>query len=568
MSSKYYDPAPMPADIPPLEAYADECSRCHDTSGFDGSSAENSRESYFTNFTASPEDIETQANEGVQGDSNDNGNFTRTSPPSPDEQLSPGALLFEDTNKKRHRLVASRARDILKPLLEICFAWCATSLTWHRWAGTHWGVEESSSGIDKLVHDLVAVGCDPIGFTPGYTKSITDLTKSGGSLPLPATDARGLLPFTNGLLNLSTKQIKKATQDFALTWCLPHKYSATSDCPTIKAWLSQAVGDDASMVEYLRAWLAAILTGRSDLQRFLYLYGPGSTGKSTFIRLAMALVGQINAYTSDLRNLETNRFELAGLYGKRLVVVTDAGRYGGSVDVLKALVGQDPLRLERKHQQQAGTFVFDGIVILASNEQLVTTDLTSGLDRRRAVVGFHIIVTEDEKADWKTRGGEEAVLHRELPGLVNWLLALAPDDVTRLISCPPANAARSNHDAMLANNPVARWLVECCVPDPDACTVIGQLKEIRELGQNEFAEAGQHLYPNYLAFAQGEGINQLGRGRFKETLLDAVRTLGKVVTDKRKPHDGRYAINGLRLRYPNEPLFPWVGIAGEAGEVG
>lgn len=207
-------------------------------------------------------------------------------------------------------------------------------------------------------------------------------------------------------------------------------------------------------------------------------------------------------------------------------------------------------------------------MILASNEQLVTSDLTSGLDRRRAVVGFHKIVTEDEKAGWKTRGGEEVVLHRELPGLVNWLLALAHEDVARLISNPPANAAQSNHHAMLANNPVARWLAEYCVPDADAWTVIGQLKEIREMGQIEFADAGQHLYPNYLAFAQGEGINQLSRTRFKETLVDTVRTLGKVVINKRKPHDGRDAINGLRLRYPNDPHFSWVGVSGEAGEVG
>lgn len=66
---------------------------------------------------------------------------------------------------------------------------------------------------------------------------------------------------------------------------------------------------------------------------------------------------------------------------------------------------------------------------------------------------------------------------------------------------------------MLANNPVARWL---CVAGPDACTVIGQFKEIREMGQIEFADGSQLFYPSYLTFALGEGINQPSCGRFKE----------------------------------------------------
>jgi len=51
--------------------------------------------------------------------------------------------------------------------------------------------------------------------------------------------------------------------------------------------------------------------GRADLQRFLYLIGLGGTGKGTFIRLLLNLIGMSNACSSDLDDFCNNRFEAA-----------------------------------------------------------------------------------------------------------------------------------------------------------------------------------------------------------------------------------------------------------------
>ena len=64
-------------------------------------------------------------------------------------------------------------------------------------------------------------------------------------------------------------------------------------------------------------------------------------------RLAGAIMGPDNCTTTSLKQLETNRFETANIFGKRLVTLVEADKYGGSVNVLKAMTGQDPLRLER-----------------------------------------------------------------------------------------------------------------------------------------------------------------------------------------------------------------------------
>ena len=524
----------------------------------------NSTTSTFTPFTTSPKEEENHYYQGFEGDYNDNNIFTQASPASPDSSKIPkGALIYTDEHNQLHRYIASHARNRVLPFLNGKFAWCSKAFAWYRWTGTHWGIEGSSATFEKHLDGILEKSCSPLGFTPSYQTSISDLIKTGASLPLPEIESRNVLPFSNGLLDLKTKVLTPATPNNALTWCLPYDYSPLADCPTTKAWLAGLVDGDQEMVEYLLAWLAAILTGRADLQKFLYLYGIGGTGKSTFIRLSIDLVGACNTHSTTLTKLEGGRFELAAVFGTRLCSLSDAGRWGGALDNLKGLTGQDHLNLERKNQQQkAGDgFVYEGIVVFASNENLVSTDLTSSIDRRRAVVSMNRVVTQAEKDQWNAYPeGIETVLHNEIPGLVNWLLSLDRDTVKSRINNPPESASRSNHDATLAGNPVARWLVETCVPESTACTVIGQCKEIRENGSLEYEGAEEDLYPNYLAFTQADGIKYIQRNRFVETILDVARTFGAVVENGkhiRKAHDGRYAVKGLRFRRQGEAVFSW-----------
>nr|WP_232371179.1 phage/plasmid primase, P4 family [Desulfogranum marinum] len=232
-----------------------------------------------------------------------------------------------------------------------------------------------------------------------------------------------MIPFQNGLLDLATGELVPATPANASTWILPFEYEREAQCPHFLTWLSEAVEGDEDTIALLRAWLNALLTSRSDLQVFLHLIGPGGTGKSTFGRLVFVLVGEENATTTSLKQLETNRFESANIFGKRLTAIEEAGKYGGSVSVLKAMTGQDPLRLERKNQQQQGSFIYKGQTLLMSNERLASSDYTSGIERRRVTVEFKKRVTQEERAAWAKRGGETEILHREAPGIINWALA-------------------------------------------------------------------------------------------------------------------------------------------------
>ncbi|CDI01519.1 putative Phage/plasmid primase, P4 family [Candidatus Competibacter denitrificans Run_A_D11] len=457
-------------------------------------------------------------------------------------------------------LVESHAANLIAEALKGHYAFCRNTLCWHVFTQTHWRPLEGTAVLEEGVTRILYAGA-PHGFRMRQMASIFSLL-SKGLLPLPAVSAKQI-PFTNGLLDPETKVLTPITVDNALTWSLPYAYDPAADCPTIKAWLLDAVmgddseeGDDpAALVEFLRAWLAALLTGRADLQRFLHLLGPGGTGKGTFIRLAEALVGQQNATITDLRNLETNRFETAALHGKRLVAITDSGKYGGSIDVLKSLTGQDPLRLERKHQQQGATFIFEGLVLIASNEALQFTDYTGAIERRRMTVDFTRRVTDAQRAAWDAQGGETAVLHREIPGVVNWALALCRSEVTRIITNQPIQVLRANREAMESGNPVADWVIQCTVPAPEQALLLGaafevtlaeRTSEFTSETRKVFEDAEVMAYPNYRAWCTRHHRSPVATRRFSSLVLDIARTLGADVVKVRR--GAGYYLKGLRLR--------------------
>jgi putative DNA primase/helicase len=177
------------------------------------------------------------------------------------------------------------------------------------------------------------------------------------------------------MLDPKTRELVRALWGVALTWSLYFNYLPKAQCSTIQSWLDQMVGDEGT-VQLLKALMAATLRGPAKYQKFLHFIGPGGTGKSTFIRL------EKNTISTNLKQLEQNRFEAATLYGKRLALITDSDKYGGSINVLKALTGQDPIRLERKHIQQSGSFIFGGLVVMASIEEaLILPSLEAQLNR-------------------------------------------------------------------------------------------------------------------------------------------------------------------------------------------
>jgi putative DNA primase/helicase len=374
----------------------------------------------------------------------------------------------------------------------------------------------------------------------------------------------GWLPFQNGALCLQTMTLHPHSPERSFTWQLPHAYDPQATCPTTQAWLHEAVGGAHDQVQVLRAYAKAVVTRRVDLQRYLETLGPGGTGKGTYTRLLMALVGCENTCATELKHLEANRFELSQLRGKVLMVITDAERYSGPVNALKAITGQDFVRMEDKFKAQR-TEVAPVMVVVAANEPVQSADYTSGLVRRRLSMAFrHRPAVPRDLLSWHAGAWQGALAH-EIPGVLNWVLTL-PDaqmeallqQTTTLVPSLQATWASS----LVDTNPLAEWANQALLLDahldhqghPLAVVNVGRAHKLDQT--NGYAHQDRWLYPHYRAWVDDTGGKPLSSRRFTGLLRDLCENQLRLDGVEHRDDNKGSRFFGIRLRTPSDVEAP------------
>lgn len=222
-------------------------------------------------------------------------------------------------------------------------------------------------------------------FTESICKQLYFLAKTSEVFQIktwPSVSARG---FKNIAFNVMENKFENHKPELYLKYLSPIEIKQTNISldlfPNINKWLNFISKNDAKVKDVLMSFIRIALT-KNKTQYYLELVGPGGTGKSTFANLLIALVGNENYASTELNLMEHNRFETSNFYGKPLIVITDAHRYTGDVSVLRKLLGGDPVRMEEKFKA-AFKFLFTGLILVNSNEDIHSSDYTTGLIRRR-----------------------------------------------------------------------------------------------------------------------------------------------------------------------------------------
>jgi putative DNA primase/helicase len=406
--------------------------------------------------------------------------------------------------------------------------------------------EVASETVKKLIAKIMNTQ-----FTEGYQLSQLTGTYGMTQIYLTATNEDGgdsgnvwetdthLLPMANGVLDLKTKKLMPHDPKLYLDWMLPHVWDdQKAEYPIITKFLHSLAGGDSHKIQTLLCFLAAVLRGMSDSQKFLEIIGTPGTGKSTFIKLACELVGDANILTTSLEQLQNNKFETANLYGKRLAIITDADKYGGSVEVFKAATGKDPLRSEKKNKQQGRSFVFHGMFIVAANQPVQYRDQSTAMMRRR--VPLHI----DHRLDKKNSDPDllEKII-KELPGFIHDLVDIPEEYIESVLT--DANDHRADTDArsLCETNVVAEWLDENVIADAIVTTKIGNAQ--RE--GHKILNSEDWLYPNHVSWCETtgkKGHNALNT--FRRTVSEILNKQG-VEHEIIRRGDGM-SIKGIRIR--------------------
>jgi phage/plasmid-associated DNA primase len=337
------------------------------------------------------------------------------------------------------------------------------------------------------------------------------------------------LLFTNGILNIETRELLPFERDMYFTQQMPYDYNPHASCDALIKWLKHTQHDSWERTQVLRAWLRATLLGSHELQKFVEIIGPGKSGKSTYANLAVALVGRGNTYSTDFENMEKNRFEAAAYMGKKLLLFQDADRWGGSVSKLKAITGNDWIRSERKYQGETlDPFQYHGMVMITANEAIQSTDYTSGLARRRLTIPFDRPFTgtqaeQKELIKFNSKGEPQGEFAPLLPGLVNWLLDM-PEETMReyLMETSKKVEFFQKYEKMqnLRSNPLLDWMEHKLIYDPGVSSAVGFTKNAPMGSSNIYAHNNEWLYASYAEFCRQCNVGVMSRNRFEPLFMD------------------------------------------------
>lgn len=467
---------------------------------------------------------------------------------------NPGSLDVRDTTGETtfKDMPDSKKAEKLAKIFEHKLIWDDVEGEWYFYhegvIGTHWMkvanrlvLREIDKEIDKLL---------PEGHQIYLLKSMESYLQIKLSI-FTWPGNREELPMANGVFSFRCNRMRQHRPIDRMRWVLPYEYDEEAKCQVFMDWLKETTGDNADVIQAIRAAMYFSLRGTGHVQKFMEIVGPGGTGKSTFVRIMERFIGKGNHVTTDLKNLEGNKFETASLYGMKVAFINDSSKYGGDVSVLKAATGGDPLRLEKKNKQQCGSFVATCFFFIVSNDPIQSTDYSSGLSRRRVPVTFNRQITEDDREKWRDSGGIEPTIFSEMPGIFNWVLDIGEKVAIAALGGVNGKLTKSQLKHLVETNKLANWMEDNCVFIPSLSTYTG-IKPTG-LGQQETDyEADTKLYPNYFRWCSEHGIKPLAVNTFGRNLDDLlVSTLkAKNVNRLKKDKVGR-AFSGIAIRTSN-----------------
>lgn len=125
-----------------------------------------------------------------------------------------------------------------------------------------------------------------------------------------------LIPVNNGVYNILTKELLPHSPTYYFKHKLPVSYNATAICPKIDKFLREVFTD--VQLKTVEEWMGYCCYRTYMYKKALIIVGDGDTGKTTFLELLTAMIGEENKSGISLHKIASDKFSSAQLYGKHV----------------------------------------------------------------------------------------------------------------------------------------------------------------------------------------------------------------------------------------------------------
>lgn len=259
----------------------------------------------------------------------------------------------------------------------------------------------------------------------------------------------------NGVLNVLTGEIEENNTTDFLQIKIPITYDAKADCPNVKQFLNEVVGE--KYAEFIQEYIGYCLCQNMLFHRVPVFYGEGMNGKTTLLDFLIRFLGQENVSSVTLQQLCQNRFSAFQLYGKLANICDDLPddtiKHTG---MFKMLTGNSFIQFEQKFKD---SFTHNNTtkLIFATNKIPDAADMTPAWFRRWQPIpcNNHFV---GEKRDVNMI--EKITTEQELSGFLNFALAGLKKLLEKNDFCIKEDVAKQEKTMIWASNSAKAYIME------------------------------------------------------------------------------------------------------------
>jgi putative DNA primase/helicase len=228
-----------------------------------------------------------------------------------------------------------------------------------------------------------------------------------------------MLNVRNGIIDLETNELLPHNRDFLFTHCVDIPHDPTAKCPQWQQFLMEIFDGDLELIKYIWKAVGYSLTASVREEVFFFMHGSGRNGKTTFINILQALLGEYARMTSG-DTLMAKKYDgigndIAKLKGARLITSPEIEQ-GKELNESKLKDLTSPGKIQARFMfAEFFEFVPTGKIWMYGNHEPDINGTDDGIWRRMVPIPFNVTIPLEKKDD---RLGEKLIA--ELPGILYW----------------------------------------------------------------------------------------------------------------------------------------------------
>jgi len=199
-----------------------------------------------------------------------------------------------------------------------------------------------------------------------------------------------LIAFNNGVYDVVSGELKSFSTEMVITNKIPWDYNPDAYSELADTTLNKLSCGDSTIRALLEECIGYCFYRRNELGKAFILTGDKNNGKSTFLDIVKAILGDANISALDLKELG-DRFNTSMMFGKLANIGDDIGDdflQGSQVSIFKKIVTGNRIKAERKGQDP---FEFNPFIklLFSANDIPRMKDKTGAVLRRLVIIPFN-----------------------------------------------------------------------------------------------------------------------------------------------------------------------------------